>query len=524
MAIYFCKRKLSLLVALPLLHGQCASASETLHELAQDLQTGKTTASQIFDLYDARIQMYNPGLQAVSTRNPKARADALAADQADQKQKPRGSLAGLPLLLKDNIAVQGMVTTAGSLALADNLATQDAPVVARLRAAGAIILGKANLSEWANLRSSQSTSGWSSAGGQTRNPYAPERSPCGSSSGSGVAVAARLIPAAIGTETDGSIVCPASVNGLVGLKPTIGLVSRTGIVPLSHSQDTAGPMTLNVRDAAMLLNVMAGSDAQDPATHTANRHRSKDYTAGLQSTALQGKRLGIVRKLVDGYDTETKALFDQSLAILIAQGATVVDQIDLPYLEELDKDELTVLLYEFKADLNAYLAKAPTSVKTRTMADVIAFNKQHADTVMPYFAQELMEQAQAKGKLSDAAYRQASARIKLRAGKQGIDAVLKKYKLDALIAPTTSTAWLIDYKAGDVLEGSSSSPAAIAGYPHLTVPMGQVRGLPVGLSLFAGAWSDAKLLSMGYAFEQARPALSAPSLATTATAASTRQP
>ncbi|MFZ6708466.1 amidase [Undibacterium sp. TC9W] len=518
MSIYFCKPKfsLSLLAALPLLYGQQVFASETLHELAQDLQTGKTTAQQIFDSYDARIQIYNQGIQAVTTRNPQARADALAVDQ---QKTPRGSLAGLPLLLKDNIAARGMVTTAGSLALADNLAVQDAPVVARLRAAGAVILGKANLSEWANLRSSQSTSGWSSAGGQTRNPYAPERSPCGSSAGSGAAVAARLIPAAIGTETDGSIVCPASVNGLVGLKPTIGLVSRTGIVPLSHSQDTAGPMTLNVRDAAMLLNVMAGSDAQDPATRAANRHRSKDYTAGLQTSALQGKRLGIVRKLVDGYDTATKMLFDQTLVTLIAQGATVVDQIDLPYLEELDKDELTVLLYEFKADLNAYLAKTPATVTTRTMADVIAFNKQHADTVMPYFAQELMEQAQAKGKLSDAAYRQASARIKLRAGKQGIDAVLKKYKLDALIAPTTGTAWLIDYKAGDVLEGSASSPAAIAGYPHLTVPMGTVRGLPVGLSLFAGAWSEAKLLNMGYAFEQARPALPAPSLAITATAA-----
>ncbi|MFZ6871674.1 amidase [Undibacterium sp. Di27W] len=507
---------LSIFATLPLLYGPHASASDTLHELAQDLQSGKTTAQQIYDTYDARIQMYNPSIQAVTTRNPQARADAQAVDQ---QKTGRGSLAGLPLLLKDNIAARGMVTTAGSTALADNLAEQDAPLVARLRAAGAIILGKANLSEWANLRSSQSSSGWSSAGGQTRNPYALERSPCGSSAGSGAAVAARLIPAAIGTETDGSIVCPASVNGLVGLKPTIGLVSRTGIVPLSHSQDTAGPMTLNVRDAAMLLNAMAGSDKQDIATRQADRLRSKDYTAGLQTTALQGKRLGIVRKMVDGYDADTRALFDKSLAILIAQGATVVDQIDLPYLEELDKDELNVLLYEFKADLNAYLAKTPASVKTRSMADVIAYNQQHADTVMPYFAQELMEQAQAKGKLIDAAYRQASARIKLRAGKLGIDVVLKKYKLDALIAPTTGTAWLIDYKAGDTVEGSSSSPAAVAGYPHLTVPMGQVRGLPVGLSLFAGAWSEAKLLNMGYAFEQARPALPAPTLATTATAA-----
>ncbi|MFZ6654931.1 amidase [Undibacterium sp. TJN19] len=487
--------------------------------LVQDLKSGKISAGQVLEKYDARIRAHNPALQAVLLMNPQARA---LAQVADQQKEQRGSLAGIPILLKDNIAAKGMVTTAGSLALADNLAQADAPLVARLRHAGAIIAGKANLSEWANLRSTQSTSGWSSTGGQTRNPYALDRSPCGSSSGSGAAVAARLVPAAIGTETDGSIVCPASVNGLVGLKPTIGLVSRTGIVPLSHSQDTAGPMTLTVRDAAMLLNAIAGSDSQDKATRDADRRRSKDYTAGLKSGALKGMRLGIVRKMVDGYDVETKALFESSLAVLIAQGATVVDQIDLPYLEELDKDELTVLLYEFKADLNAYLAKTPASVKTRTMEEVIAFNKLHADTVMPYFGQELMEQAQAKGDLTDAAYRQASARIKLRAGKQGIDAVLKKYRLDALIAPTTGTAWPIDYKAGDVVAGSSSTPAAIAGYPHLTVPMGLVRGLPVGLSLFAGAWSEAKLLNMGYAFEQARPALPAPRLPSAAVAAASQ--
>ncbi|MBC3916621.1 amidase [Undibacterium sp. CY18W] len=499
---------LALAAALPLLCTSATAASDELSSLAQELHQGKTTAQTVLAAYQARIQTYNPALQAVMTINPQAQADAVAADQAGR----HGSLSGLPILLKDNIDARGMVTTAGSLALADNLAQKDAPLVARLRAAGAIIAGKANLSEWANLRSSQSSSGWSSAGGQTRNPYAPDSSPCGSSSGSGAAVAARLIPAAIGTETDGSIVCPASVNGLVGLKPTVGLVSRTGIVPLSHSQDTAGPMTLTVRDAAMLLNAMAGSDVHDPATRQADRRRSKDYTAGLRKTALQGVRLGIVRKMVDGYDAETRALFDRSLALLIAGGATIVDQIDLPYLEELDKDELTVLLYEFKADLNTYLASTPAAVKTRNMADVIAFNRQHADTVMPYFGQELMEQAQATPGLQDVAYRQASARIKSRAGKQGIDAVLKKYRLTALIAPTTGTAWAIDYKAGDVVVGSASTPAAIAGYPHLTVPMGLVRGLPVGLSLFAGAWSEAKLLNMGYAFEQARPALPAPAL------------
>ncbi|MFZ6757701.1 amidase [Undibacterium sp. Ji50W] len=498
--------------ALPLLlvhTAQTAAASDELSVLAQELRQGKITAQEVLASYQAKIQLTNPLLQAVMTINPQAQTDAIAIDQQGPR---RGSLAGLPILLKDNIDARGMVTTAGSLALADNLVQKDASVVARLRAAGVIIAGKANLSEWANLRSNLSSSGWSSAGGQTRNPYAPQSSPCGSSSGSGAAVAARLIPAAIGTETDGSIVCPASVNGLVGLKPTVGLVSRSGIVPLSHSQDTAGPMTLTVRDAAMLLNAMAGSDVHDPTTLQADRRRSKDYTAGLKTSALQGVRLGIVRKMVDGYDAETRALFERSLAILIAHGATIVDQIDLPYLEELDKDELTVLLYEFKADLNTYLAATPAAVKTRTMADVIAFNKQHAATVMPHFGQELMEQAQATPGLQDAAYRQAAARIKSRAGKQGIDAVLKKYRLAALIAPTTGTAWAIDYKLGDVVAGSASTPAAVAGYPHLTVPMGLVRGLPVGLSLFAGAWSDARLLNMGYAFEQARPALPAPAM------------
>lgn len=496
---------LSLIAVCPIVLTHHVHADDDLASLAQDLKSGNMTAQEIYDEYDGRIRAYNPAIQAVMALNPQAKSDAVALDR---KKNKAGGLTGMPILLKDNIAVRGMVTTAGSTALADNLAKADAPLVARLRASGAIILGKTNLSEWANLRSTQSTSGWSSAGGQTRNPYAPGRSPCGSSSGSAAAVAARLAPAAIGTETDGSIVCPASVNGLVGLKPTVGLVSRTGIVPLSHSQDTAGPMTLTVRDAALVLNAIAGSDKQDPATRQA--HRSRDYTAGLNADALKGKRLGIVRKMVDGYDADTKALFDKSLALLVAQGAIVVDQIDLPFQDELEKDELVVLLHEFKSDLNTYLASAPAAVKTRSMADVIAFNQQHADTVMPYFGQDLMEQAQATGSLQDAVYREASARARLHAGKMGIDAVLKKYRLDALIAPTTGVAWPIDYKAGDVVTGSSSSPAAIAGYPHLTVPMGLVNGLPVGLSLFAGAWSEAKLLNMGYAFEQARPALPAP--------------
>ncbi len=486
---------------------QWAYAEDDLSSLTQQIQQSKLRPSEILKNYQSRSEQYNPGLQAIYAWNPQATLAAHAAD----KLNPRNPLHGLPIMVKDNIEVQGMLTTAGSLALNENLAQQDAPVIARLRAAGAIIAGKTNLSEWANLRSTQSTSGWSSAGGQVRNPYAPDRSPCGSSSGSGAAVAARLIPAAIGTETDGSIVCPASVNGLVGLKPTIGLVSRSGIIPLSHSQDTAGPMTLSVRDAALLLNVMAGSDKTDPATRLADKKRSKDYLADLKKEALQGKRLGVVRSLVDSYDTETKALFEQTLELLKAQGAIIVDQVELAKMETLEQDELKVLLTEFKADLNFYLTRTPAAVKVRTMADVIAYNKAHADKMMPYFAQELLEQAQATKGLQDPAYRQASARIKTTA-QNAIMMALNKHKLDALIAPTTGPAWKIDYTKGDVVEGAASTPAAVAGYPHLTVPMGLVRGLPVGLSLFSSAWSEANLLAMGYAFEQARMPLPLPAM------------
>lgn len=484
--------------------------SDELQTQEQALRAGKTTSTELLQKYLDRIRQYNPNVNAVLNIDPQA---SQAAARVDLKKSTPGPLAGLPLLIKDNIDAQGMITTAGSIALSQNVQQKDAPLVARLRAAGAIIVGKANLSEWANLRSSKSSSGWSSAGGQVRNPYGADYSPCGSSSGSGAAVAARMIPAAIGTETDGSIVCPASVNGLVGLKPTVGLVSRTGIVPISHSQDTAGPITLTVRDSAMLLNAIAGSDPQDPATKDADRRRAKDYTAGLNKHGLQGKRLGVVTNLTAGYDAETKLLFERSVAILKAQGATILN-VELPGIENIDKDELTVLLYEFKADLNAYLAGTPASVKYRTMADVIAFNKGHAAQVMPYFGQDLMEQAQATTNLNDPAYLHAAARIKQLMGKDGIDAVIAKYKLDALVAPTTGPAWAIDYQAGDVVDGSSSTPAAVAGYPDLTVPMGLVRGFPVGISFFGGAWSEARLLAIGYAFEQARPALPLPVLLT----------
>nr|WP_315484880.1 amidase [uncultured Undibacterium sp.] len=505
------------LSSIPCAHAQSNQQSthnaEDLTAIAHQYQQGKTTAVELLKTYQARTAQLNPQLAAVTAMRKEAMQDAEAADKRARPVSNAGlSLQGLPLMVKDNIAVKGMVTTAGSLALAENMASSDATIVQKLRAAGAVIAGKTNLSEWANFRSTKSSSGWSSVGGQTRNPYNTGKSPCGSSSGSGAAVAARMIPAAIGTETDGSVVCPAAVNGLVGLKPTLGLVSRNGIIPLSHSQDTAGPMTLSVRDAALIMNAIAGSDAADPATKDADKLRAKDYTAGLDSNALKGKRLGVVTKMLAGYDKQSLALFKRSLDILKAQGAIIVEQVELGNLEQAEKDEFAVLLYDFKTDLNQYLGTAPATVKSRSLADIMQFNKANAKQVMPHFAQEIMELAQAKGPLTDADYIQASTRAKKLTGVEGIDAALKKHQLNALIAPTTGPAWDINYKKGDVIAGSASSPAAIAGYPHLTVPMGLVKGLPVGLSFFAGAWSDASLLNMGYAFEVARPALPAPQL------------
>ncbi|MFZ6798844.1 amidase [Undibacterium sp. Di24W] len=499
---------------IPYAHAQSSQQStQDLTAIAQQYQQGKTTAVELLKTYQARTAQLNPQLAAVTAMRNEAMQDAEAADRQVRPASNVGlSLQGLPLMVKDNIAVKGMVTTAGSLALTENMASNDATIVQKLRTAGAIIAGKTNLSEWANFRSTKSSSGWSSVGGQTRNPYNTSKSPCGSSSGSGAAVAARMIPAAIGTETDGSVVCPAAVNGLVGLKPTLGLVSRSGIIPLSHSQDTAGPMTLSVRDAALIMNAIAGSDAADPTTKDADKLRAKDYTAGLDSKALKGKRLGVVTKMLAGYDKQSLALFKRSLDILKAQGAVIIEQVELGNLEQAEKDEFTVLLYDFKADLNQFLSTTPASVKYRSLADIMQFNKTNAKQVMPHFAQEIMELAQAKGPLTDTDYVQASTRAKKLTGVEGIDATLKKHQLNALIAPTTGPAWDIDYKKGDVIAGSASSPAAIAGYPHLTVPMGLVKGLPVGLSFFAGAWSDASLLNMGYAFEVARPALPAPRL------------
>lgn len=411
-------------------------------------------------------------------------------------------LRGFPILLKDNIETAYMPTTAGSLALIDNAPGRDAPIVTRLREAGAVIIGKTNLSEWANIRSSNSISGWSAVGGQTLNPYDPARTPCGSSSGSAVAVAIGLAPAAIGTETDGSITCPASVNGVVGFKPTVGLVSRTHIVPISHSQDTAGPITTTVEDAAIVLTAIAGSDPLDPATAEADARRV-DYRAALDANSLQGARLGVMRFLISNYSAEAQAEFERALVNLRAAGAEIVEITEPPAeFRQIGGWELTVLLTELKHDLNLYLASTdPAQVRTRTLADVIAFNAaEPRETVL--FGQDLFERAEATGGLDDPAYVEARARSFQASGPDGIDRMMADNSVVALIAPTTSRAWTNDPDDDDRSQGSASRLAAVAGYPHLTVPMGFDRGMPVGISFIGGKWDDARILSLGHAYEQ----------------------
>jgi amidase len=451
----------------------------------------------------ARVQRIDPQLGSVIALDPTAMAQAARVDASGL----RGPLAGQPVLIKDNIESAGpLPTTAGSLALANNVTNRDAPLVARLRSAGAVILGKTNLSEWANIRSSHSISGWSARGGQTRNPWALDRNPCGSSSGSGAAVAAGLVRLAIGTETDGSVTCPAAINGIVGLKPTVGLVSRTHIVPISHSQDTAGPMTATVREAAQLLTVIAGSDPADPQTSEADRHK-RDYAAALDGNSLRGKRIGVMR-FASGFGTDTA--LETALAILRERGATLVE------IKKFDdkligRNEFSVLLTELKADLNKYLKGSPAPIPVRTLADVIAFDKANQRQEMPLFAQETFEQAQKTKGLSDPAYKKARQISFQAAGPNGIDRLLKLYNVVALVGPTMPPAWKIDAVNGDQSAGGGAgSLAAVAGYPHLTVPMGLVKGLPVGLSFIGPKWSEALLLNLGYAYEQARGPFPAP--------------
>ncbi len=484
---------------------------KSLDQLQTDLASGRTTSVQLVKLYEQRIARLNPKLHAVIALNPNATAQAAASDAARKAGRPLGPLAGLPILVKDNIETADPVaTTAGSLALANNITRRDAPLVARLRAAGAIILGKTNLSEWANIRSSHSVSGWSATGGQTRNPYALDRNTCGSSSGSGAAAAASLAAAAVGTETDGSVTCPASINGIVGLKPTVGLIPRTYVVPISHSQDTAGPMARTVRDAALLAQVMAGADPKDAATAHADL-AGHDFLSGLKPGVLNGVRVGVLR-FAAGFHPETDAVFDKALKTLEAAGATLVEIKKFPTDKDVGSLEQAVLMTELKADLNAYLASTkPDQVPSRTLADLIAFDKTHADKEMSLFGQEEFEIAEATKGLTDPAYLAAKADAHRLAGPEGIDKLLTDNKVQVLVAPTLGPAWLIDPVLKDqFVGGGAGGPAAVAGYPHLTVPMGQVDGLPVGLSFIGPAWTDAKLLAYGYAFEQAAHARKPP--------------
>ena len=475
----------------------------SITQLQHRLDGGTLNTVQLTQLFATRIQQLDrsgPTLRAVIETNPEAATLAATLDARRAQTTPRSSLYGIPLLVKDNIATgDRMRTSAGSLALMAATAEHDATVVARLRAAGALILGKTNLSEWANFRSSRASSGWSGRGGQTRNPYVLDRSPCGSSSGSGAAVAAGLAVAAIGTETNGSVICPAAMNGIVGIKPTLGLVSRSGIVPISHSQDTAGPMARSVADAAALLTVIAGNDPRDPATVDADAHAT-DYTRYLQADALRGKRIGVVRALA-GYRQDVDQLLAQSIASLRAAGAIVIDPVLVPHMKDYNSAESTVLLYEFKHDLNAYL-QTRDGLPVHSLAELIAWNREHADTEMQWFAQELFEQAQAKGPLTDEVYRKAREKSKRWSGPQGIDATLATHHLDALLAPTQGPAWSIDLVNGDREGDSAYGIAAVAGYPSITVPAGFIHDLPIGMLFFAGKWSEPMLIAIAYGFEQ----------------------
>ncbi|MEH3041642.1 MAG: amidase [Sphingomonas paucimobilis] len=481
----------------------------SVDRLQQRMQSGATNSVAITRAYLARIAAIDrqgPTLRSVIATNPDALAQAKALDDERRAGRVRGPLHGVPVLIKDNIeTADPMATTAGSLALKNNITRRNAPVVAYLRRAGAVILGKTNLSEWANIRSTRSMSGWSAVGGLVRNPYALDRTACGSSSGSGAAIAASLAALAVGTETDGSVVCPSSINGLVGFKPTLGLVSRSRIVPISHSQDTPGPMGRSVRDVALLLSAMVGPDPTDPATA---RTVSRDYAAALSVDALKGKRVGVIRPA--GMPAALAERFDAALKVLQAAGATLVD-VTPPKLDGLGEAELLVLKTELKADLDTYLATTPAVVKARTLEQVIAFNRANAAAEMPFFGQELFEAAAKTKGLADPAYRAARATSLRLAGREGIDAMLKTAHVDLLVEPTYAAAWLSDPVYGDQYGGPSASELpAVAGYPHLTVPMGLMQGLPVGLSFIGTAGTDAAILSAGYAYEARAKARVAP--------------
>jgi amidase len=478
----------------------------TIRELQEAMTSGKRSARSIAKSYLERIEeidRHGPKLSSVIEVNPDALAIADALDKERKAKGARSPLHGIPVLIKDNIdTADRMKTTAGSLALMESKPLRDAFVAQRLREAGAVIIGKTNLSEWANFRSTHSTSGWSARGGQTRNPYALERNPCGSSSGSGASVAANLCTVAVGTETDGSIVCPSSANSVVGIKPTLGLVSRAGIIPIAHSQDTAGPMARTVWDACLLLGALAGVDARDAVTRESRGKAHADYTQFLNADGLRGVRLGVARKSF-GFNDGVDKLMEDAIKEMKRRGATIVDPADIATNGKFDDSEFEVLLYEFKADLNAYLAGLGANAPVNTLKDLIDFNERNKDKEMPYFGQEIFIKAQEKGPLTSKAYRLALSKNHRLSRTEGIDATMQKHKLDAIIAPTGGPAWPTDLINGDHFGGGSSSAAAVAGYPNITVPAGYVHGLPVGISFFGRAYSEPVLIKLAYAFEQA---------------------
>jgi amidase len=475
----------------------------TIANLQAGMASGKFTARSITEKYLARIEEVDkqgPALNSVIEINPDALAIADALDQERKANHLRGPMHGIPVLIKDNIdTADRMQTTAGSLALLGSKPTRDSFVAQKLRESGAVILGKTNLSEWANIRSSHSSSGWSGRGGQTTNPYALDRNPCGSSSGSGAATSASLCAVAVGSETDGSIVCPASANGIVGIKPTLGLISRSGIIPIAHSQDTAGPMARSVRDAAILLGALAGTDPRDSATATSAGKAEADYTKFLDPHGLRGARIGVARKYFGSNDAQDQ-LMNNLIADMKRQGADIVDPADLPTHGKFDDTEFLVLLYELKADLNAYLAARPGA--PGSLKDIIDFNESNGDKEMPYFGQDIFIKAEAKGPLTGKEYTDALEANHRLSRKEGIDAVMDQFHLDAIMAPTAGPAWLTDLANGDHAVGGSSNAAAVAGYPDITVPAGFVFGLPVGISFFGRAWSEPTLLKIAYGFEQ----------------------
>ncbi len=480
----------------------------TVDELQQKMASGELSSVQICQKYLDRITKVDPILKSVIEVNPEALDIAGKRDEERKNGNIRGPLHGIPIVIKDNIDTSDqMQTTAGSLALEGNIAGKDAFIVKKLREAGAVLLGKTNLSEWANFRSNNSSSGWSGRGGQVRNPFCLDRSPCGSSSGTGAAISGNLCTIGIGTETNGSIVCPSGINGIVGIKPTLGMWSRQGIVPIAHSQDTAGPMTRTVTDAAILLGTLAEFDPDDAENHLEKGKIFPDYTQFLDKNGLQRTRIGVATNMM-GFNNEVDKIIKQACTTLQENGAEIIE-FEFENNRKLGRPSYQVLLYEFKADLNKYLQNHPNA-KPKSLADLIQFNLENAEKEMSWFDQEIFEEANNKGDLNEKEYLDSLEESKRLAGKEGIDEELKKYNLDAIVAPTNGPTWTIDWVNGDHFGGGSSSPAAISGYPNITVPAGYVHGLPVGISFFAEAWSEPKLLKLAYAFEQATKHRKAP--------------